>query len=301
MGLFGRRGKGNERTEEGPVRPPPELEPVLDDAHRLGEEGDWEGMARRLREALEDHPGDPFVLCWLGVAERELGMEGIAYERFKASLAAHPRDPTVLATAGSAVAAFDDPDAEAALRTAALLAPDLALARWYYGAWLAREGFVQEALRELQAARELEPEEASISYELGVALALAENPDGAVDELYRASELDPEDGWIRVVLGLALLDQERVDEALPELVAGARARPEDVDAQLLSALAAAAEADEALAWEMLERARYDATGADAELAALVEERLDEGPEDARVFLLTELAPSALRERLRERP
>lgn len=282
------------------MAPPPEVEALLADAQRFGEEGDWEEMASRLREGLEDHAGDPFLLCWLGVAERELGMEGIAYERFRAALAANPRDAHVLATAGNAVAAYDDPAAEPALRTAAMLAPDLPLARWMYGAWLSREGFPAEALAELQAARALDPEEAGISYELGVALALSGNDDGAVDELFRAAELDPGDGWARVVLGLALVEQNRVDEAAVELSAGAGARPDDVEAQLLAALAEAAEGDEALAWEMLERARL-AGGEDLALLDVIEERLGDGPESARAFLVGEMAPSAYRERLRERP
>ena len=90
--------------------------------------------------------------CWLGTAERELGLEGIAYERFKRALALEPTDPYVLATAGNGIAAFDDPEAEPALRTAALTAPGVALARFLYGAYLAREGFVEEGQKELEAA-----------------------------------------------------------------------------------------------------------------------------------------------------
>jgi tetratricopeptide (TPR) repeat protein len=294
----GRNGGASGRGEQG--RPSPDVDRALAEAHRLGEEEDWEEMARVLREALEDHPGEPYLLCWLGVAERELGLQGIAYERFKACLAQHPEDPQLLATAGNAVAAFDDPDAEAALRTAALLAPELAFTRWMYGAYLAREGFLAEGLRELQAARELDPDEAGISFELGVALALSGNYEGAVDELYRAAELDPEDGWIRVVLGLALLEEERGSEALIELELGARARPDDAEAQLLASLAAR-ETDEDLAWEMLERARLSAFGVDLVLVQEVEERLEEGGESARAFLSAELAPAAYRERLRQRP
>ena len=294
------RDGGSSPKGKGPRKPAPDVDRALEEAHRLAEEEDWEGMAHVLRGALEDHPAEPFVLCWLGVAERELGLEGIAYERFKACLAQQPQDANVLATAGNAVAAFDDPDAEAALRTAALLAPDVAFTRWMYGAYLAREGLVAEGLQELQAARELDPEEAGISYELGVALALSRNDDGAVDELFRAAELDPEDGWIRVVLGLALLESDRAEEALVELEAGARARPDDTEAQLLASLAARS-VDEDLAWELLERGRMAAFGVDVELVEAVEERLEEGPEAAREFLVGELAPAAYRERLRQRP
>jgi len=146
-----------------------DLTKLLDKALDLGDEGDWESMAELLREHLEEFEQEPAVHCWLGVAERELGMEGIAYERFKRVLALDAVDPYVLATAGNGLAAFDDPDAEQALRTAALTAPDVSLARFMYGAYLAREGQHEKALEELGAARELDPDEPQITYELGVA------------------------------------------------------------------------------------------------------------------------------------
>ncbi len=134
-----------------------ELEQELERARQLGDEDEWQGMAEYLREMLERHPGDPAVLCWLGVAERELGMEGIAYERFRACVAAVPRDPHVLAVAGNGLARFDDPVAESTLRTAALMGDDVPFARTMYGAYLSREGMFEEALRELSAALALPP------------------------------------------------------------------------------------------------------------------------------------------------
>ena len=77
-----------------------------------------EEMAQELRAALTEHAEEPAVHCWLGVAERELGMEGIAYERFKAALALQPEDPTILALAGSGIAAFDGPEEPVYIRLA---------------------------------------------------------------------------------------------------------------------------------------------------------------------------------------
>lgn len=283
------------------VAPEDELEPILRRAHGFGDEGDWDGMAVTLREALERYPDDAALLCWLAVAERELGLGGIAYEHFKACLAKDPRDPHVLATAGNAIAAFDDPEAEPALRTAALLAPRLALTRWLYGAYLSREGMTDDALRELDAAIELDPDDGTIHYERGVALSLAERREAAVDAFFRATELDPDDAWARVVLGLALVEDGRAEEAAGELERGARDRPDDLEAQLLAALAAAAAGYEDRAWEMLERARMvGAEAADAQLVAGAEERLDDGAGPAG-DLLQSLAPGALRERLMTRP
>lgn len=277
------------------------LEILLTQARELGEEGDYDGMAQRLRDGMEDHPDEPALLCWLGVAERELGLEGVAFERFKQALALDPDDPHILATAGNALAHFDDPEAETALRAAALTGPDLALARWLYGAYLSREGFVEEARRELDEAMALDPEDPVIVYESGVARALAGDRDGAVDDLARAVEMSAGDGWMRTVLGLALVEADRVDEAVTELDIAAREREEDVEAQLAASLAHAAHGSEDDAWEFLERARMRAEGTDRLAVEAVEERLQDDPEAASRFLRHTLAPSVLRERLQARP
>lgn len=273
---------------------------ALAEAMGLADEGDWAGMAELLREELDDDPPAE-LLCWLGVAERELGLSSIAYERFKQALSLDPQDPVVLATAGNALAAFDDPDAEPALRAAAMLGRDVALARWMYGAYLTREGMLAEARTELDAAVELAPEDPVVRYESAVwSLVSGRTADG-IAGLGRAVELDSEDGWTRVVLGLALVSDDRIDEAFVELEAGARLREDDVEAQLLAALAAASEGWEDAAFEMVERARMRAEGTDVLTVNEVEERMHDSPEAARRLLVSTLAPSALRERLATRP
>jgi predicted Zn-dependent protease len=207
----------------------------------------------------------------------------------------------VLATAGNGVAAFDDPDAEPALRAAAITAPELALARLLYGAYLSREGLAEEARRELLAARALDEDDPQIAYELGVAYALEADWDAASNALADAVRLDPEDGWTRVVFGLVLLENERLDEATGELVSGARLREDDIDAQIAAALAAGAIGREGTAFEMLERARIRALEGDLALVTAVEDRLDAGHEAAESMLHEDVAPDMLRSRLAERP
>ena len=43
---------------------------ILNQALQLGEEERWEEMSEALTLALRDVPDDPYVLSWLGVAER---------------------------------------------------------------------------------------------------------------------------------------------------------------------------------------------------------------------------------------
>lgn len=278
-----------------------DLESLLGSALDLGEEGRWDEMATALREVLETHGDEPAVHCWLGVAEREMGMEGIAYERFKAALGLNPEDPHILATAGSGIAAFDDPDAESALRAAAMLGPQVVEARLLYGAYLSREGLTADALRELQAALELAPEDGIVLLELGVARALGGEMETASRLLGEAAVANPDDGWTRILLGLVDVERDDMDEADAELEAGARLLPEDVEAQLLSALASAANDRLAISMEMVERARMRAGPEEATYISEVEDRAEDGPDSAREFLTKELAPAALRERLMVRP
>ena len=267
----------------------------------FGEEQDYPGMIRVLEEGMATDPDNPVLLCWLAVARREAGEEGQAFELFKAVLALQPEDPHVLATAGAALAHLDDPEAEVALRNAAMTAPELAFARLMYGAFLAREGLVDDALRELQAAAGLDEEDPQIPFELGVAYALAGDAEKARMSLARASELDPDDAWTRVVLGLVEIDTGDLDEAASDLTAGALSRPEDAEAQLLAALALGAGGFADRGYEMLERARLSGAEGDREALVQVEDRLGEGPEACLDYLTQSLHPVALRERLMVRP
>ena len=89
-----------------------DLERLLEQAIALGDQGDLDGMVGLLKSGLEQDADDPYLLCWMGVAQRELGNDGAAYEFFKRSLAEEPMDPDLLALVGSGLAAFDDPEAE---------------------------------------------------------------------------------------------------------------------------------------------------------------------------------------------
>lgn len=277
------------------------LDETLRQAASLGDEGRWDEARDLLLEELEENPEDAALLCMLGVASRELGSDGEAYEFFRRTLAAQPQDPVILATAGNGVAVYDDPEAESALRLAAITAPDLPFARVSYGAYLAREGLFADAIRELEAACELGGDEPGVRAELAIAYLLAGRVEDGAAELEEALSLDPHDAWLRGVYGMALLEGGRPEEAAEALHGFAEERPEDLEAQLLYALAAAAEGWEDQAWNALARAELSAEEADLALVQEVEERIEAGPEDAREFLHRELAPSVLRERLLQRP
>ena len=274
------------------------VEEIIEQAMALGDEGRWQEMAELLaRTARESEEDDPYLYGWLGVAERELGNDGAAYDAFKRCIAAEPVDPNLLALAGSGLAALDDPDAESVLRTAALTGPDLAFARLQYGAYLAREGMFDEALEHLQAAVRLEPDDPGAQSELAIAHALRGDHVAAAESMERTLELAPDDSWTRVLLGLVHTQLNELEDAAEQLVQAAAERLDDPEAQLLAALGAAAVGWEDAAQDALARAEYAPEPLDPEVLAEAEDAIALGNDAARALLLETLAPSVLHERL----
>jgi len=277
------------------------LDRELTRALDLGDEGDWEGMADRVSVLLDDNPEDATLLCWLGVAEHGMGLETSAYDRFKACLSLDPTDPHILATAGVGLARYDDPDAESALRNAAVVGPQVVQTRVAYGGYLAREGMIPEAMEHLDAALALAPDDPEVLTERGVALALGGRHDEAAESFHGAWELEQGDGWARALAGLAELEAGRFEEAVGDLLAAAALSPDDAQIAMTAALAASAIGDDDLAYEALETARMRSEGLDAHEVAEAEDLIGEGAEASRRFLTQEYVPGLYRRRLMERP
>ena len=274
-----------------------DIERTLNEALELGDEGRWPEMVQLLESALVEERDDPNLLCWLGVAHRELGQDGIAYDYFKRCWAEDPLDPQLLAMCGAGLAAFDDPDAEAALRAAVLSGPDVAIARVQYGAYLAREGMFEQAFEHLEAAVQLEPDDPAIRGELAIALALKGDHARAVQVFEETLELAPDDSWSRVLLGLIYSEMNEGETAAEILLQAATERPDDAEAQILAALAAAAVGWEDAAATTLARAEYSEESVDPELIEEATDRMEDGAEAARTFLRETIGPAALHDRL----
>lgn len=274
-----------------------DVESILEQALALGDEGRWDEMARLLGNALEETPDDPYLLCWLGVAEQELGNESAAYDYFRRCLAEEPLDPHLLALAGAGLAAFDDPEAESALRAAVLTGPDLPMARLQYGSYLARAGLFDEALEHLREALKLAPEDPTVHTEMGTALALKGDFEAAIPEMETALEIAPDDAWTRLLLGLIYVELGMLEEAAESLVQAAEEQEDDAEAHILAALAAAAVGWDDAAQDALARAEYAATGAESAMIEEAEERIATGKKAARAMLVDSLGPSSLRARL----
>jgi predicted Zn-dependent protease len=271
----------------------------LAEASQLAEQGSWDEAFAMLLEEERTSSEDPALLCMLGVTARESGASGMAYDFFRRCVACEPADPVLLATAGNGLASYDDPEAERVLRLAAITAPHLAVTRLSYGAYLAREGLFDAAIRELEAARDLAEEDPSIHYELGVAYLLAGRGEAGLDALGEVLARTPDDTWVQGLYGLGLAEEGRMDEAATQLQSASLGRTDDFELQIAAALTAAAEdwADEA--WAALARADL-APGADRSMLREVEEYLEAGAGAARGFLRNEFAAPVLRTRLLSR-
>lgn len=274
-----------------------DVDALLRDALALGDEGRFPEMMELLERGLRDVPDDPYLLGWLGVAHRELGEDGVAYDYFKRCIAEEPEDPQLLALAGAGIAAFDDPEAETVLRAAALTGPDLPDTRLQYGAYLAREGMFDEALEHLRAAVRIAPDDPAMHSELGIALALKGDFGAAADAMSETLSLARDDSWTRVLLGLIELELAHHETAAELLIEASTERPEDGEAQILAALAAAAVGWDDAAQDAFARAGYAQEQVDRELLGEVDERITLGAEPARALLLETVAPASLHDRL----
>lgn len=274
------------------------LEAHLREALALAEDGREAEAYHQLRELEQDYPEDAMLLCALGALAQQLEHGEAAYVYFRRCLDTSPVDPAVLIAAGSGLAAFDDPDAEPALRLAALSAPTLPAARLRYGVYLAREGLLDQAVGELEAARELDPASQEARYELGSTYILAGRASEGIEELDVAVGLADDDGWIRSIRALALSQEARDVEAAEELHAVAAERTDDAEVQVAAALACASQGWDDEAWVALARAEEAGTAVQPDLLLEVEEAIELGAEAAEAMLREHVAPSLLRDRLR---
>lgn len=275
------------------------LQERLQEASRLSDEGRWPEAFEILAEEEKDHPDEPTLLCMLGVAAEQVDAAGLAYDFYRRCLAEQPTDPFLLVPLGVGLARYDDLEAERVLRLAALTAPDLAITRLHYGAYLTREGQLDVARSELEAARQLDAGDPRIARELGGAYVLSGQVEPGLEELERAVQLAEDDSEIRLCYGLALLHATRMEEAAEELHRAAVEMTPDGEVQLAAALVCASQGWWDQAWDALARADLAEWTADSQLKDEVEEALEAGSEEAEALLLEDLAPSMLRARLLE--
>lgn len=278
----------------------PELVERLREASSLADEGRLGEAYEILTEEEALHPHDPTLLCMLGWVSGEMETtSGLAYDYYRRALAEGPLDPPVLVALGVGLARYDDPDAESVLRLAAVTAPDLLAARLQYGAYLGREGLVEAAVAELEAARKIDENDPRVPRELATAYLLVDRSARAVEELERAMELTELDADIRLLYALALVRLGRLEEAAEELHRASQDLSDDGAVQLLTSLACASQEWWDEAWDALARAEGAPFPAESSLLLEAEDALEAGAAPAGELLREQVAPTVLRERLTE--
>jgi tetratricopeptide (TPR) repeat protein len=111
------------------------------------------------------------------------------------------------------------PAAEAALQRAISLKPNNPTAHQFYSMGLASRGRAEEALAEIELARELEPTSVIIRANIGFTLYRARRYNEAVEELRNCVALAPESAYVRYRLGLALQEASQHAAALEQFEA----------------------------------------------------------------------------------
>jgi tetratricopeptide (TPR) repeat protein len=94
------------------------------------------------------------------------------------------------------------------------LNPNYATAHHWYGSLLRDMGRFEEALSELERARELNPFSVSINTSIGYLYYFARQYDQAIAEGQKALRLDPDFHWAHDVIALAFLQKGEFQEAL---------------------------------------------------------------------------------------
>jgi len=202
------------------------------EAYKLYELGRW-FFDKRTHEGLENAVKnfqlaidlDPqYALAYSGLADVYMfrsqgGAEEFGTKAKEAARRALELDDS-LAEAHTSVANirlevdWDFKGAEKEFQTALRLDPNYATARHWYGRLLAMLGRHEEALVELEKARDLHPTDLSINRNLGWGYLLAKQTDRAIEQLRKTYEMAPHFTQTKMILGWAYHENAMYREML---------------------------------------------------------------------------------------
>jgi serine/threonine protein kinase/tetratricopeptide (TPR) repeat protein len=109
------------------------------------------------------------------------------------------------------------------------LNPSYAIAHHWYGSLLRDMGRFDEALAELEKARQLNPFSLSINTSIGYLYYFARQYDQATAQCQKALQMDPKFHWAHDVAGLAHLQKGEYEEALEQFQQAVALSPSSVD------------------------------------------------------------------------
>ncbi|HXO04276.1 MAG TPA: tetratricopeptide repeat protein [Candidatus Sulfotelmatobacter sp.] len=212
---------------------------------------DYEAAVQAYHEYLAKKPDDATVHYDLGYAYTAMQKFSDAKAEYEKAISLDPKMSAAYQNLGLTLLTTEPSAAVAPLQKAAELMPEDARTKWLLGTALEKNGKLDLAIEEYEAAKKLDGKDADFRASLGHALLSAGHPSEAESVYREALSLHPEGaelGQIHVGLAQALIAQKKIEEATRELAAYLQSRPDDanVRVELAAELAELGKNDEAL-------------------------------------------------------
>jgi tetratricopeptide (TPR) repeat protein len=228
------------------------LNNLLAQAQAAMDRKDYEAAVQAYQEYLAKKPDDATIHYDLGYAYTAVQKATEAKTEYEKAISLDPKMAAAYQNLGLTLLATDPPASVAPLQKAAELLPGDARAKWLLGTALEKNGKLELAIDQFEAARKLDDKDSDIRTSLGHALLSAGRPSEA-ESIYReALSSHPEGaalGQAHIGLAQALIAQKKIEEATTELTAYLKGRPDDANVrlELAAELAELGKNDEALA------------------------------------------------------
>jgi Flp pilus assembly protein TadD len=213
---------------------------------------DYEAAVTAYQEYLSKKPDDATVHYDLGYAYTAMQKSAEAKTEYEKAISLDPKMAAAYQNLGLTLLTSDPAAAVAPLQKAAELLPENARAKWLLGTALEKNGKLDLAIDQYEAAKKLDDKDPDIRTSLGGALLRAGRPGEAESAFREAISLHPEGaaaGQVHIGLAQTLIAEKKTEEAAKELAAYLASRPDDANArmELAAELAELGKNDEALA------------------------------------------------------
>jgi predicted TPR repeat methyltransferase len=194
-----------------------------------GELGDAEDIYRKV---LENFPGHPDALHFLGVLQHQKGESEAAIELIRRSIAIEPGQADVHSNLGIVLKAKGRVDeAMAAYRDAIALEPEHANAWSNLGILLKAKGQIADAEAAYRRAIEINPSHIDAYHNLGILLAGQRRTDEAVVCYCKVVTMNPQHAEARKLLALAYCTIGQRDKAIEIFERWVQEKPDDAVAR----------------------------------------------------------------------
>jgi tetratricopeptide (TPR) repeat protein len=228
------------------------LNNLLAQAQAAMDRKDYEAAVQAYQEYLSKKPDDATVHYDLGYAYTAEQKATEAKTEYEKAISLDPKMAAAYQNLGLTLLATDPPASVAPLQKAAELLPGDARTKWLLGTALEKNGKLELAIDQFEAARKLDDKDPGIRTSLGHALLSAGRMSEA-ESIYREALSSPPEGaalgQAHIGLAQALIAQKKIEEATTELAAYLKSRPDDANVrmELATELAELGKNDEALA------------------------------------------------------